>query len=114
MPQFTHERYIKRKATSPYEIWRFSHQQKSISNKKALRIEVMTEAIIHWTDDDWLTSNNLATRYSGLGVFVGDIFQKNEGLDEIIFTFFWKDAKRWENKNFVVKVSNQEMKKAEG
>jgi glucoamylase len=106
MPEFTHERYVKRKAISPYENWRFDHQRKSMSNKKALRIEVMADAIIHWTDDNWQTSNDLQTIHSGLGIFVGDIFQKNKSVEEIIFTFFWKDAKRWENKNFRVKINS--------
>lgn len=106
MPQFTRERYVGQKVTSLYEIWRFNNQQKSISNKKALRIEVMADAIIHWTDDNWQTSNNLPTSPTGLSIFVGDIFQKNESIEKIIFTFFWKDANQWENKNFVVKINN--------
>lgn len=90
MPQFTQERYFKQKITSPFEIWRFNRQQKSISNKKALRIEVMADAIIHWTNDNWKTNNSLHTRHTGLGIFVGDIFQKNENAEEIIFRFFGK------------------------
>jgi len=107
MPEFTHERYVKRKAISPYENWRFDHQRKSMSNKKALRIEVMADAIIHWTDDNWQTSNDLQTIHSGLGIFVGDILLKNKSDEEIIFTFFWKESKRWENKNFRVKIDKQ-------
>lgn len=107
MPQFTHERYIKRKATSLYDIWRFNHQQKFVSNKKVLRIEVMADAIIHWTDDNWQTGNNIQTTPTGLGIFVADIVRKNDGIGEIIFTFYWKDANCWENKNFVVKISDK-------
>jgi len=78
-----------------------------MSNKKALRIEVMADAIIHWTDDNWQTSNDLQTIHSGLGIFVGDILLKNKSDEEIIFTFFWKESKRWENKNFRVKIDKQ-------
>jgi len=107
MPEFTHERYVERKATSSYENWRFDHQPESISNKKALRIEVIANAIIRWTDDNWQNSNELHSINTGLGIFVGDIFLKNKSVEEIVFTFFWKESKRWENKNFKVKIDKQ-------
>ena len=104
MPELTKKRYIEQKVTSPYEIWRFDRQRKSISNIKTLRIEVMADAIIHWTSDNWQTSNSLPTTNTGLGIFVGDIFQKNEDAKEIIFSFFWKEANHLENKNFKISI----------
>jgi glucoamylase len=108
MPQFTQERYIKQKVTSPYEVWRFNNQRKNISNKKTLRIEVMAEAIIRWTNDDWQTSNNLTTEDTGLGIFVGDISLNNTHSEKIIFTFFWIKANHWEENEFEINVTSNE------
>lgn len=104
MPEFTQERYIKQKTTSPYCIWRFDKQQKSLLFKKKLRIEVMAEAMVHWTDDGWQTSNETPTRNTGLGIHVADIDSKNENREKISFTFLWKKDNRWENENFEIAV----------
>ena len=106
MPQFTQERYIKQKVTSPYEIWRFKNQQKSISNKKVFRIEVMADAIIHWTDDNWQTSNNVDTKNTGLDIYIADVILKNEDSGKIKFTFFWREVNHWENKDFKVEITS--------
>lgn len=104
MPMFTQERYIKQKITSPYVVWRFNSQQKSISVKKTLRIEVTEKAIVHWTDDNWQTSKDIATRDTKLGMHIADIGMKNLKAKEIKFTFFWKDANHWEDNDFMVSI----------
>ena len=106
MPQFTQNRYIKQKARSPYEIWNFKNQKKSISNKKIVRIEVMSEANIKWTDDNWQTSNTTPTKNTGLDIYVADIILKNEDSRALKFTFFWKETDQWENKDYLVKITN--------
>ena len=107
MPQFTQDRYIKQKITSPFEIWNFKNQKKSISNKKILRVEVGAEAVVHWTDDKWKTLNKISTKYTGLGIHVADINFKNNDLTEIKFTFFWAERNDWENKDFEVKIASE-------
>ncbi|MEO7834325.1 MAG: hypothetical protein ABIR50_03325 [Ginsengibacter sp.] len=39
-------------------------------------------------------------------LFVADIDFKNEISEEIKFTFFWKEANRWEEKEDGVKIEN--------
>jgi glucoamylase len=41
-----------------------------------------------------------------LGIYIADIDFKNGRSNEIEFTFFWKEAKRWEGKDFEVKIEN--------
>jgi len=106
MPMFTQERYIKQKITSPFAVWRFNLQQKVISYAKRLRIEVMAEAVVRWTENNWETFKDSGTKDTGLGIYVADIACNNSKRTNIIFTFFWKKEERWENKNFEVKIEN--------
>lgn len=106
MPPQTQERYLKQKTVSLYTVWRFNNQCKTTSANKKLRIEVMAEAVIHWSDDDWQTTKETLTKDTGLGVFAGDIPIENKNSKQIVFTFFWKEANHWENKNFTVAIEN--------
>ena len=49
----------------------------------------MTDAIIHWTDDNWKTSNNISTKDTGLRIYIADIVSKNKITEKIQFTFCW-------------------------
>ena len=102
----TEGRYLKKKSPSPYTIWRFNWPCDTISSQKKLRIEVKAAAIIRWSADNWQTQNDTETKDTGLGIYVADIDFKKENSTEIKFTFFWKEANRWEEKVFEVKVKN--------
>ena len=104
MSYHTHDRYVNKKTSSLYMIWRFNWPCTVISSKKILRIEVLTAARIHWTFDNWKTILDIDTKDTKLGMHIADIVFSNEQSVEIKFTFFWKDANRWENKDFAVKV----------
>ncbi|HEY6977753.1 MAG TPA: glycoside hydrolase family 15 protein [Chitinophagaceae bacterium] len=107
MPLHTQKRYVHKKNISRFEVWRFNSQCKEISLNKILRIEVMSTAIVHWSDDDWLTINETETKDTGLGIHLADVKLKNKNGNEIKFTFFWKEDKRWENKDFSVVVKQE-------
>ncbi|MEO7315447.1 MAG: glycoside hydrolase family 15 protein [Ginsengibacter sp.] len=102
IPYYTRERYITHNTRSPFSVWRFSNQIKSISNQKILRIEVMESALIKWTDDNWQTYQQTKTRNTGLGIYLADIPSKNKYSEKIIFTFYWEKGMDWENNNFEV------------
>ncbi|HYJ63375.1 MAG TPA: glycoside hydrolase family 15 protein [Parafilimonas sp.] len=102
MPHQTQERYIKQKTSAIFEVWRFEDQRKTISSKKTLRIEIMEDAIVHWTQDNWKTKYQTRTKDTGINIFVADISAQNKKASKIEFTFFWVKANRWENKNFAV------------
>lgn len=107
MPPQTQERYLKQKTASLYTVWRFNNQCKKISSNKKLRIEVMAEAEIHWTNDDWQTKKETLTKDTRLGVFAGEIQIENKNSKNIAFTFFWKEANNWENKNFTLEIEDK-------
>ena len=100
----TEERYLKKKSPSPYTIWRFNWPCTNISSNKVLRIEVLAPAMVHWSLDNWKTQFDINTKDTQLGVYLADIDLKDKNSDEIKFTFLWKEANKWENKDFVVKI----------
>lgn len=104
MSLHSQERYIKNKVKSPFVVWRFSWPCENIPKNKKPRIEVMAEAIIHWSADNWKTTNKTETYDTKLGIHVADIDLKKSGSEEIQFTFFLKEANRWENKKYKIPI----------
>ncbi|MEP7081007.1 MAG: glycoside hydrolase family 15 protein, partial [Ginsengibacter sp.] len=107
----TEARYLKKKSPSPFIIWRFDWQCTEISAEKILRIEVLSAASVRWSTDNWKSFSNTVTKDSGIGIFIADIDIKKAKSKEIIFTFFWKDADKWEEEDFVVKISKRNKEK---
>ncbi|MDQ2753029.1 MAG: glucan 1,4-alpha-glucosidase, partial [Bacteroidota bacterium] len=104
MPPQTKKRYLEQKAKSCYAVWRFSNGCTTISSEKKLRIEVMAEAIVSWSQDNWTTTTQTPAADKGIGIFVADIPVPNENAGSIEFTFFWTKSNKWENKNYSVNV----------
>ena len=104
MPPQTVDRYIKQNTLSGFSTWSFDIQIKKMASSKKLRIVAKAGAIIHWTDDNWKTSNTANMKENGISLFVADVDSQNENAKEIEFTFFWNKAKQWENKNFSVSI----------
>lgn len=101
----TEKRYLKDKTTSPYTVWRFGWNCNSISKNKILRIEVMAEATVRLTMDNWQSFSDIETQDTGVGVHYADI-HLNDKADKLIFTFFWKKANHWEEKEFTIELKN--------
>jgi glucoamylase len=106
LPPQTVQRYLIEKKTSPRRIWRFNHQPVVLPAGKLLRIEALAGAVIHWSTDNWKTVRVTSTSDPLLSIYYADL--ETAGLPagaRINFTFYWQEAKHWENKNFVIDVS---------
>jgi len=109
LPSQTYQRYVVEHTESTYALWRFSHRCHAIPSKKVLRIEVQDPAMIHWSPDNWNTIADVHTRESGFGLHIADLPTATLTLANVVrFTFFWRDAERWEGTDFAVKIENQE------
>ncbi len=104
VPLFTRERYVGQKTKSPYAVWSFMNQIKSIPPQKILRIEVMKSALVKWTDNNWQTYEETKTINTGLGIHFADLPSKSENPDKIIFTFYWEKVQTWEDSNFEIEI----------
>ncbi|MDQ6903488.1 MAG: glycoside hydrolase family 15 protein [Bacteroidota bacterium] len=104
MPPQTQERYIKQATPSNFQLWHFNHKIKKVYPQKTLRIQTPAQATVHWTNDAWETKNILETKDPGAGIFVADIKNENEAATKIEFTFYWNEADKWENENYVLEI----------
>jgi glucoamylase len=106
MPPQTVQRYLKDKTESPCLVWRFNHKIRSLPAGKILRIETSAPAVIHWSADEWNTSQDVRTNDTGLGIHAADLATGSlpEGK-QTRFTFYWPDAGHWEGVDFVVSVN---------
>jgi glucoamylase len=106
LPPQTTQRYLTAKPSCRRRNWRFNHRLRVLPPRTVLRVETLAPAVVHWSADDWNTTQDATTRDAGLGIHFTDL--GTAGLadgDEIKFTFYWPDASRWEGSDFAVAVS---------
>jgi glucoamylase len=104
-PPQTVQRYLVDKMTSHRVIWRFNNKVRTMPPGATLRVETLAPAVVHWSDDDWQTAQDVATRDSTLGVHVVDLPTMSLSAGACVaLTFHWSDGDRWEGVNFEVRV----------
>jgi glucoamylase len=98
-------RYLEKKMTSSRVMWRFSHRLRTMPARKLLRVEVRAPAIVHWSADDWQTTNDTPTADTGIGLHMVDLPTSELPPGRSVrFTFYWPEAGHWEGRDFFVTV----------
>ncbi|MGH9511081.1 MAG: glucan 1,4-alpha-glucosidase [Terriglobales bacterium] len=99
------QRYIVQNIKSTRFGWRFNNKARSMPQGKRLRLALLSPARVHWSSDGWQTVTDVDTRDTGLGMYAADLPTSNLNPGtEIVFTFYWPEAGRWEGTNFSVVV----------
>lgn len=105
MPPQPQRRYRNKKVKSRLAVWRFNHKCRRVSRGRALRIELLSVASVHWSSDGWRTLHDTETRDSGLGVYFADLETADLPAGrEILFTFHWRAEDRWEGIDYQVTI----------
>lgn len=104
MPDHTMERYIKKGTKNKLDIWRFMFPCNGIVKGNSLRIVTEAATKLCWSVDDWQTANETDSADTGFGIYYIDIPTEKLTGKEIVFTFFWKEAGHWENRNYSISV----------
>jgi glucoamylase len=104
MPDQTVERYIKNGTKNKTDIWRFMLPCEEITKGNNLRIETNASTTVRWTVDAWQRITETDSTDTGFGIHYTDIKAVMLTGKEIIFTFFWKEAGHWENRNFSIDI----------
>ena len=101
----TVQRYLVQKKSADYYNWRFNNKPRSMPCGKKLRILAPEPAMVHWSFDNWQTSNDGDTADSGWNLQHLDLStEKLVTARQIVFTFYWKNRKQWEGRNYEVVV----------
>jgi glucoamylase len=105
MPPQTHNRYILTKPPPAPVCWRLGSKIDTLAFGRSLRLELLEEARVRWSADNWATIVDTDAKPTGLGTYVLDIpVQELKGVDFIRFTFFWTGSGMWEGSDFEVQL----------
>ncbi len=104
-PPQTVERYLVQKKSSVYFHWRYNNKPRTLPCGKKLRFLLMSPARVHWSVDGWTTVQDSDTTDSKWSLHHLDLpTDRLTTGREVVFTFFWKDAQRWEGRDFKLTV----------
>ncbi|MFN6527018.1 glycoside hydrolase family 15 protein [Nostoc sp. ChiSLP03a] len=99
-------RYLgERKQCKSLEIWKFNRQISQVKKGQTLRIDALASFQLHWSDDDWQTTQDMLSTSTKLGVNFVDISISDNQQQSINFTFFWIESSKWEGHNYTVRIS---------
>lgn len=104
LPKPVYARYVGNQQKATLGIWRFTQPIKTLPAGKGLRIETLTGAEIHWSADDWKTTQTISTQDTGLGIHFADLPIESQQSGQVDFTFYWKEAAHWEGRDFRVEI----------
>lgn len=101
------QRYVLHPAKNPREMWSARHPICRMAPGQILRLILAADANIVWSADGWANTNKMeAVHVKGLDLWFADLPTEGRLEGSVIeFTFFWKEAQRWEGKNYSVAVS---------
>jgi glucoamylase len=91
------------------EVWKPNRQVQTIPAGTLLRIQANSPFLLHWTSDDWRQSKDVRSQGTAIGIEFVDIPLPKKQKNPIQFTFLWLDEDRWEGKDYIVKVREQEV-----
>lgn len=98
-------RYLREKRAARVRPWRPDWRPPSIPMGRALRLDLMEPALVHWSIDGWRTRSDIATRDTGLGVHIVEIpatgFVPGRS---IVFTWKNLSSGEWLGQDFSVTV----------
>jgi len=100
------QRYVANPVTSRHEIWSLRHQLRHVPRGKILRVILAAEATVVWSIDGWAHTNHTESKHEDvLNLWFVDFptveWPANSAVE---LTLFWKQDRRWEGRNWQVKV----------
>jgi glucoamylase len=100
------QRYVANSVQSRHEIWSLRHPIRRMPHGKTLRVILAAEATVVWSDDHWKNTKKSDTSgINALNLWFVDFPIKTMPDGSVIeFTFFWKEAQRWEGRNYSVAI----------
>ena len=88
---------------SPFEIWKQRRPITEIAPRKQLRVLSAHPFEVLYTTDNWATKRSLRSRELGAAGSIADLPPIEQGA--ILFTLYWPGERRWEGRDFQVKIT---------
>ncbi len=105
LPSQTVERYLEKKTGAEFFNWRFNNKPRTMPPGKKLRILMLEQAMVHWSFDNWQTTQDSQAAESGWNLKYVDLPTETLASGrQVAFTFFWKNSRRWESENYLVTI----------
>jgi glucoamylase len=105
MPPQAYARYVTSKPEPAPIVWRTASKITSIAAGRILRLEFLEAASVHWSSDNWVTTTDIQSHATDLGIFLCDLpTQALAAGVEVRFTMLWTERGKWEGNDFLVKV----------
>ena len=101
------QRYVANPVRNSHEIWSARHSIRRMRAGRILRLIVEADATVAWSANRWAGANKTdSIHIQALNMWFADLSTEDcpEGC-VIEFTFFWKEGRRWEGRNYSVAVS---------
>jgi glucoamylase len=90
-------------------VWRFNQKCRSLLLGHWLRIEVLAAATVHWSTDGWRSVRDTPTQDSGFELHFADLDMTGLAAgDELVFTFRWSAADRWEGIDYRLTIASDQ------
>ncbi len=104
-----YDRYVKANSErKTLEIWKANRQVQIVPAGTLLRIQADSSFLLHWTSDDWQHSVDTRSQGTGIGIEFVDIPVPQQQNNPIRFTFLWIEEDRWEGRDYIVNVPQEE------
>jgi glucoamylase len=104
-PPQTVERYLTRGISAQYFNWRFNNKPRTMPCGRKLRLLLMEPALVHWSFDNWQSSQDSDSEESGWNLQHLDLPTETLAAGrQIVFTFLWKNSGQWEGQDYQVTV----------
>jgi len=98
------DRYLSGKGRKDLEIWKLNRRVRLIAPGHTLRIQASFPFKLHYTQNDWVTKEDVIANSTMVNVFFVDIPVPRKQRKPIRFTFYRTEEARWEGKDFIVGI----------
>jgi glucoamylase len=86
----------------PIDVWKHNHQVPQVTRGATLRILNRSPFRLHWSRDDWATTDDTPSRTTAVGVEFVDLIVPEDQRHPIRFTFYWPGTGQWEGHDYAV------------
>lgn len=98
------QRYLNDHPRPVLENWKMNRQIQSVPAGCLLRIKVSSPFVLHWSIDEWKTTQDTSSTPTSLGIEYVDIEVKESQSTPLRFTFYWPQDAAWQGVNYQVAI----------